>query len=85
MASDVSNRRIWCLESHCPESARDADPQATNASCRAMVHNLAGFVSRSRPARRFREAEEYYFEALGYVMSLLSAICVPIECLLSAL
>ena len=50
-----------------------------------MVHNLAGFVSRSRPARRFREAEDYYFEALGYVMSLLSAICVPIECLLSAL
>jgi hypothetical protein len=50
-----------------------------------MVHNLAGFVSRSRPARRFREAEEYYFEALGYVMSLLSAICVPNnECLLCA-
>lgn len=57
---------IWCIEAHCPDSARDVDPMATVSSCRADVHNLAGYVSRSRPQPRYTKALEYYEEALAF-------------------
>ena len=37
---------IWCLESHSPDSCKDWEAGATDATCRADVHNLAGYVSR---------------------------------------
>ena len=49
----VANRTlefVWCLEPHCPASALDWDPSATRDSCLADVNNLAGFLSRKRPA-----------------------------------
>lgn len=57
---------IWCLEAHCPESARDVDPAATYGSCMADVYNLGGFVSRKRPQPQFDHAEAYYRTALGF-------------------
>jgi len=57
---------IWCLKVHCPQSAQDWDAVATTASCKADVHNLAGFVSRSRPRPQFQHAERYYHEALEF-------------------
>ena len=65
-AANVTLDMIWCLESHCPDSALDWDPAATETSCKAQVHNLAGFVSRKRPSPQFAHAESYYLEALGY-------------------
>jgi hypothetical protein len=61
---------IWCLEAHCAPSggsARDFHPDATEASCLADVHNLAGYVTRSRPQPNFRLALEYYDDALSHV------------------
>ena len=57
---------IWCLETHCPDSARDFHPEATADSCRADVHNLAGYVSRSRPTPQYAHALAYYDEALAF-------------------
>ena len=57
---------IWCLEPHCPGSAQDFHPDATLASCKADVHNLAGFVSRSRPVPQYAHALAYYDAALGF-------------------
>lgn len=57
---------IWCLETHCPDSARDFHPEATVDSCRADVHNLAGYVSRSRPQPQYAHALAYYDEALAF-------------------
>ena len=36
------------------------DGSATLASCKADVHNLAGFVSRSRPVPQYAHALAYY-------------------------
>ena len=63
-AANSTLEMIWCLEDHCPESARDADADATDASCRAEVYNLAGFVSRKRPNPQYEHSESYYFGAL---------------------
>jgi len=41
---------IWCLETHCPFSARDFDEEATAASCKADVHNLAVSAAGFQPA-----------------------------------
>ena len=57
---------IWCLEDHCPDSASDWQADATKASCRADVHNLAGFVSRKKPQADFAKARTYYDEALAF-------------------
>ena len=57
---------IWCLETHCPDSARSFHPDATEDSCRADVHNLAGYISRSRPTPQYAHALAYYDEALAY-------------------
>lgn len=61
---------IWCLEAHCAPSggsARDFHPDATEASCLADVHNLAGYVMRSRPQPNYPLALEYYDVALSHV------------------
>lgn len=58
---------IWCLEDHCPSSATDWDAGATTASCKADVHNLAGYVSRKRPMPNLAHARQYYDEALAFV------------------
>jgi hypothetical protein len=61
---------IWCLEAHCAPSggsARDFHPDATEASCLADVHNLAGYVTRSRPQPNYPLALEYYNVALSHV------------------
>ena len=55
---------IWCLLPHCPSSARDYDPDATLASCRADVYNLGGFISRKRPTPQLTVADGYYTQAL---------------------
>lgn len=57
---------IWCLESHAPDSCKDWQRDATAASCKADVHNLAGFVSRKRPSPDFAKARTYYDAALGF-------------------
>ena len=57
---------IWCLEDHCPDSATDWQAEATKASCRADVHNLAGLVSRKKPQADFAKARTYYDEALAF-------------------
>jgi hypothetical protein len=79
---------IWCLEDHCPASARDWDAQATASSCRADVHNLAGFVSRKRPEPQLDKAREYYDEALGYepcpLLTLSAPFSLPFSCALTA-
>ena len=56
-----------CLEAHCPTSALDWDEDATTDSCLADVNNLAGFVSRKRPAPQYEHAAAYYTAALGLV------------------
>ena len=61
---------IWCLEAHCAPSggsARDFHPDATEASCLADVHNLAGYVTRSRPQPNYPLALQYYDDALSHV------------------
>lgn len=61
---------IWCLEAHCSPSggsALDFHPDATEASCVADVHNLAGYVTRSRPLPNYPLALAYYDEALAQV------------------
>jgi len=61
---------IWCLEAHCAPSggsARDFHPDATEASCLADVHNLAGYVTRSRPQPNYPLALQYYDDALANV------------------
>ena len=57
---------IWCLESHAPDSCKDWQGDSTVASCKADVHNLAGFVSRKRPLPDYSAARTYYDEALGF-------------------
>ena len=64
-AANASLEMIWCLEAHCPDSARDWDPDASEADCRAEVHNLAGFVSRKRPIPQLDHAATYYDSALA--------------------
>jgi hypothetical protein len=64
--ANVSLEMIWCLEAHCPESARDWDPSATPSSCLADIYNLGGFVSRSRPIPQYEHAEAYYRESLAH-------------------
>jgi len=69
---------IWCLEAHCAPSggsAHDFHPDATEASCRADVHNLAGYVTRSRPLPNFPLALQYYNNALTHV----AAHCPTLE------
>ena len=56
---------VWCLEAHCPTSAQDWDPSATEASCKAEVNNLAGFLSRKRPIPQYALSEKYYRDALA--------------------
>lgn len=57
---------IWCLESHAPDSCTDWQASATAATCKADVHNLAGFVSRKKPSPDFAKARQYYDEALSF-------------------
>ena len=59
-------RACRCLEDHCPDSAHDWDAGATEASCKAEVHNLAGFVTRKKPTPDYAKARQYYDEALGF-------------------
>lgn len=65
-AANATLDMIWCLDSHCPSSALDAAPAATEASCRAEVAQLAGFIQRKRPTPRYDHALEYYHQALGH-------------------
>ena len=65
-AAEASLELIWCLEAHCPDSARDVDADATEASCKAEIHNLGGFVSRKRPTPQLAHSEAYYLEALSF-------------------
>ena len=58
---------VWCLETHCPSSAQDWDPSATEASCKAEVNNLAGYISRKRPTPQYVLSEKYYLAALAHV------------------
>ena len=65
-AAEHTLEYVWCLEAHCPDSARDWQSDATEASCLADVHNLAGFLSRKRPLPQLERAQAYYDEALQY-------------------
>lgn len=65
--ADKTLELVWCLEAHCPDSARDWDPDATHDSCLADVNNIAGFVSRKRPSPKFDVAHAYYTTALSHV------------------
>ena len=56
---------VWCLEAHCPASARTYDPSATLATCKADVYNLGGYISRKMPNPKLALAGQYYQQALA--------------------
>ena len=65
-AANHSLEYVWCLEPHCPLSARDWLPEASESECLAEVHNLAGFISRKRPRPQLEHARAYYDAALAH-------------------